>query len=426
MQVKNKNLWGVLAVSLFCLITVSLVVKYQNLLSVSNNNQVKSATAKYIILAANDLGMHCMQANYDRFMILPPGNNLKVQVFKKEGARAELITKGLLVEYQVLNNTTSADKIDFWQYAADYGYQVKPGQGITGNYLQGECRLAKDGRFYEATAIPLTPYLDGNKKRDPYQQAQIVVRERSTGKLLAKTLVVLPVSDELYCSNCHGKRDTDANILIAHDQNAKTSLYADLANGTRHACSECHPDNALAATGKPGILPLSQAIHGLHYNKMYMSKLKNPCYNCHPGLVTKCNRGVMFKQGITCWNSKCHGNMKQVAATQAAGRKAWLEEPDCRNCHGQTYSSNPQTLYRNSFLNNAPARDMNDKILCASCHNSPHAEWPSTLAVDNLIPQQVQGKGTYIYKCSACHQGKGRVHQKPKVKALPIGTRIEQ
>ena len=37
----------------------------------------------YVILAWNDLGMHCAQDDYSYFLILPPFNTLHAQVFER-------------------------------------------------------------------------------------------------------------------------------------------------------------------------------------------------------------------------------------------------------------------------------------------------------------------------------------------------------
>ena len=68
-----------------------------------------------------------------------------------------------------------------------------------------------------------------------------------------------------------------------------------------------------------------------------------------------------------------------------------------------------RALYRDSLLINGPA-PMKDLILCASCHNSPHAEWPSLLRLDNHIPLEIYGRPNFIEECYACHQGKGALH----------------
>ena len=377
-----------------------------------------ASAAKYAVFAVNDLGMHCYQRSYSGFMILPPANNLKVQIFRKGAEDAQLVTGGVRVTYRILDNTRSSNKTDFWKYASSYGFMgLKPNVGITGNGLSGRMKLAAGKRYWEATAIPVTPYTD-NLAFNPLQVARVTVRSVRTGKVIAvQPKVVVPVSDEMRCDLCHGPVDTAGSILQAHDAANATTLYADLQAGTRHACSECHKDNALGAPGVPGVKPLSQVVHGFHADKMgvpAVAALGTPCYACHPGAITKCLRGRMAQVGFTCTSAGCHGDMAQVADSQGAptNREAWLQEPRCGGCHGATYAENPGQLYRNSYLANGP-EDMNGKLIqCESCHGSPHAEWRSTKSIDNQVPLQLQGAATFIKRCSACHGGaSGRIHR---------------
>ncbi len=368
---------------------------------------VADTRAKYVVIAVNDLGMHCYQRSYAGFMILPPANTLKAQVFRR-GDDARLVRRGIIVTYKLVGNTTSAGKTDFWKYAGSYGYPgLKRDVGITGNRLSGRMKLSADGRYWVATAIPATPYND-RLVFNPLQVARITVRSKRTGAILA-TLpkVVVPVSDEMRCDFCHGPIDTAGSILRAHDAANGTTLAADLAAGTRHACSECHADNALGRPGN-GALPLSQAVHGFHADKMTMASVTPSCYACHPGAQTKCLRGRMAQAGFTCTDGGCHGSMSAVADSQAAGRRAWLDEPRCDGCHDAAHGENPATLYRDSYLANGP-EGMN-VVLCESCHNSPHAEWRSSRAVDNAEPLKLQGLATYIKRCAVCHPGRGKVH----------------
>jgi len=368
---------------------------------------VADSRARYVVIATNDLGMHCYQRSYAGFMILPPANNLRAQVFRR-GDDAHLVRRGIIVTYRILNNTSSADKTDFWRYASSYGFPgLRPDVGITGNALSGRMKLAADGRSWVATAIPVTPY-DDQLVFNPLQVAKITVRSKSTGHVLA-TLpkVVVPVSDEMRCDYCHGPVDTAGSILRAHDTANGTTLATDLLAGNRHACSECHADNALGATGN-GALPLSQVIHGFHADKMTMTSVAPSCYACHPGAQTKCLRGRMAQAGFTCTDAKCHGSMADVATSQAAGRRAWLDEPACGGCHDAAHAENPGALYRNSYLANGP--EGMKVILCESCHGSPHAEWRSARPVDNAEPLTLQGLATYIKRCAVCHPGRGRVH----------------
>jgi hypothetical protein len=214
------------------------------------------------------------------------------------------------------------------------------------------------------------------------------------------------------CSICHGEVDTGKNILEAHDELSGTTLAQDLEKGKRYKCSDCHQDVILGQQGKEGVEPLSQAIHGFHADKMAQSNLNPPCYSCHPGPVTLCNRGAMYKAGFLCGNTNCHGTMENIAQTQADGtRQAWVQQPDCGGCHGVRYNANPNKLYKDSFLQNGPSPSMNNIILCAACHNSPHAEWVSTLEQDNLLPISLMGYAGYIDQCSVCHQGSGKIHR---------------
>jgi len=373
---------------------------------------VSSSKAQYAVFAVNDLGMHCFQKSYAGFMILPPANNMKVQVFRRGSEGASLVTSGIKIQYSVIGNTYSAGKTDFWQYASSYGYPgLKANVGITGNKLSGTMTWSSKDRWWIATAIPVTPYSD-QLVFNPLQTVKITVRSTKTNKVLAtQPKVVIPVSDEMRCDYCHGPQNTAASILQAHDAGNGTHLYADLQAGIRHACSECHADNALGKAGVPGVKPLSQAIHGFHADKMTMTTVTPSCYTCHPGAITKCLRGRMAAIGFTCTDAKCHGSMQTVADTQAAGRQAWLQEPTCGGCHGATYAENPGQLYRNSYLANGPENMNGKKIMCEACHGSPHAEWASTMSVDNAEPINLQGQATYIKNCRTCHGGEsGKIH----------------
>lgn len=401
------------ATAIFCLILLWITTHYIKPSPVRAEYQ----NEKYIILADNDSGMHCIQKDYSGFLILPPGNNLRVQVFKTGVKKAELITEGITVEYEVNGNTTSANKLNFWKYAKDYGYDIPEDVGITGNKLKGVCVLSGDKKFFEATAIPVTPYNDNDPKENPYQTTKVTVKDAVSGKVLAvQDKVVLPVSVDMNCSSCHGTSDTNKSILTSHDKKSGTTLYSDLLQNKRHRCSECHKDNALEAPGKPGVTPLSYAIHESHAARVDTLAQSNSCYSCHPGPTTQCSRGVMAANGFTCTSANCHGSMEQVAQSQKTGREAWVNEPDCGTCHGKEYESNTSAsgeriLYRDSYLMNGPD-DMNNQIQCTSCHNSPHSEWPSTLDIDNSIPLKILGKRDFIRDCAACHQGSGKLHKK--------------
>jgi hypothetical protein len=60
----------------------------------------------YSVFAWNDLGMHCLNPSYDKLVILPPYNNVMVQVVKR-GNPPQVVTSGIIVSYKLTNNTSS-------------------------------------------------------------------------------------------------------------------------------------------------------------------------------------------------------------------------------------------------------------------------------------------------------------------------------
>lgn len=137
----------------------------------------------YTVLAVNDLGMHCTQPDYSAMLILPPANFLHVQVFRKGGEGARLVTSGNNVEYAVKNMGDPSAQSNFWQYAKDHRFNMAPGTSITGNTLTGKCTLSQDGRYWEATAIPVVPY-NAHGNFDAYPTCEVRVKD-SSGNVLA-------------------------------------------------------------------------------------------------------------------------------------------------------------------------------------------------------------------------------------------------
>ncbi|MBI5584160.1 MAG: hypothetical protein HY892_10070 [Deltaproteobacteria bacterium] len=368
---------------------------------------IPAARMNYVIFAWNDLGMHCAQDDYSYFMVLPPFNTVKAQVFRRGSEEARLITSGVTVTYAFPKKKNSALHTNFWAFAPQYGFNVPINVGLTGTPLAGEMKPAADGLSWEAVGIPITPYNDDGTW-DPYGTAVITVLD-SAGRSLQTANVVAPVSTEMMCSNCHGTVNPQLDVLQKHDKNVGTTFEADHARGIVHACAECHSDNALGAPGKPGVPSLSEAMHGFHHDKFSPADRAstNGCYTCHPGPKTQCMRGIMAQAGKGCVD--CHGDMAKVATSIQNGRQPWVQEPKCADCHSAAYAENTNTLYRNSLLKNSVEGDMNNKIFCVACHNSPHAELISGNAADPTISMKFQGDNYWIWSCTVCHGGSSRL-----------------
>ena len=54
-----------------------------------------ATSGEYAVFAWNDLGMHCLNPSYDKLVILPPYNNVLVQVVKR-GNPPTIVTTGII------------------------------------------------------------------------------------------------------------------------------------------------------------------------------------------------------------------------------------------------------------------------------------------------------------------------------------------
>jgi hypothetical protein len=346
----------------------------------------------YIVVAWNDLGMHCSNKDFSNICILPPYNNQSVHVIQvgdQNNMPVVMIpsSSGITVNYAIPGNsysgsTTNTDKTNFWVYAFHiFGANLQPNIGLTGLGLTGT--MADSNNFYHAQGIPITPYLDNNLSTpDPYQLTLIEARN-SSNQLLASTQSVIPVSNEINCvsSGCHS---SEMNILNSHESVSGFNI----ANKPI-LCATCHSDNALGMPGQSGVPPFSQVIHQKH------GEHTNDCYKCHPGPNTQCYRDIMKTKGLTCQN--CHGNVTNVGNSIENGRNPWLQEPSCGTvtCHGSNYAEEPSKLFRQS--------KGHGNLFCSTCHGSPHAILPTENPRDNVQNIALQGFAGTLIKCEVCH-----------------------
>jgi hypothetical protein len=347
---------------------------------------------EYVLIGWNDLGMHCSNQNFAKIAVLPPYNNITAQLILKQANQApQTVTSGYTIEYSIPNNTYSVGKTNFWTYAQQlFGLSspLPPNIGLTGKGLTGV--LDSAGAFFSAHGIPVTPYADSDLVNEvPFQLIHLVAKNKTSGNVLAFTDVVIPVSNEVGCvqSGCHSSEQA---ILNSHE-----SVSGFNRNGPV-LCASCHASNALGTTGIPEAGPFSFRIHEKHSGIAGAANDIATCYKCHPGPKTQCLRDIMGKNPsnpLVCQN--CHGTMSNVAATIEAGRRPWLDEPKCGDCHGSTYAENSGKLYRQSTGHGG--------LFCSACHGSPHAILPTVQANDNLQNIRLQGYAGTLRKCSVCH-----------------------
>ncbi len=408
----------------------------------------------YVLLAWNDLGMHCISDSDPYFVILPPANTLEAQLIKR-GDPPQIITEGVVLKYNApRTNLNPARHVKFWSFVKEtFGTELEPNMGLAGKGMNGELELEEGRNHFIVHMIPVVPYEDGGTF-NPYPLFTVQAHDSETGELLAETGVVAPTSTEMGCLNCHGgewthkgagiSNETSTNILLAHDRLSGTTLYADALAGKPKICQSCHADPAVGAEGVEDVLNLSAAIHGWHANYMHVSG-GDACVLCHPSQengMTRCLRGVHYQVGFECVD--CHGELqehalallKQEKEKPSAGRlmahletvnaespeavnprKPWLQEPDCLTCHvdfGAPDLVNSFNHWVDGFEDLYRRRTGMAEVRCAACHGSPHALYPAAenpygAQLDEVQPMQYMNEPYPIGSngnCAVCHTAK--------------------
>ncbi len=372
----SAGLIGVLLTTIYN--PVKWEIKYKNKIS----GPAKSDT--FIIIAWNDLGMHCANKYFGTLCVLPPYNNQHAQVIKKGSALTlpQILTGSYHVTYEIPGNTYSVGKTDFWTYVDTlFGVTLPNNIGLTGVGLSGN--MDTSGNYFHVEGIPVTPYPDNDLINEhPYQLTLIKLFDQGDN-FLSQTQSVIPVSNELSCvsTGCHS---SEQNILNRHE-----AMTGFAPNVKPILCANCHRDNALGKPGTAGTPAFSEAVHLKH------GGITNNCYKCHPGPITQCFRDIMFTNSMICQD--CHGSVTNVGQTIENGRQDWLEEPNCGivACHGPQHSAEPGKLYRNSKGHAG--------LYCSACHGSPHAIFLTNNANDNLQNVTLQGYAGTLNKCVVCH-----------------------
>ena len=384
---------------------------------------VSSLTAGSILLGWNNLGMHCMDSSYSEFSILPPYNTIEAQLIV--GGKLVASGSGYTITYEAVAdpdgsiNSTSVNKGNWSDFAAlIYGKQISSAdEGLNAWSMPGLMNIPQAMLFetanspapgatalvnwFRAEGIPITPYDDAGNK-NPYPLMRLVARDATTNSVVAKSDIVLPVSDEMDCRTCHGAntvaaatptsgwitdptnpgREYRLNILQLHDDRqfanysglyndalaAKglnpAGLYATVTAGRPILCASCHSSEALGtpsfSSARGSVPPLTTSMHSKHagvmdpeYNITLDSAAnRDACYRCHPGSATRCLRGAMGSavavdgtMAMQC--QSCHGTMSQVGASTRVG---WFMEPKCQSCHtGTATVNNGQIRYPSVF-----------------------------------------------------------------------------
>ena len=408
----------------------------------------QASSTGWKVIAWNNLGMHCMDADFSVFAILPPYNTIQAQVIDNTGL---LITSpsGVQLTYEGVAdpagsiNTTSAGKTNFWSAVLPmFGVSLPVDTGLLNHNMPGAANTPQPMIFdstyswFIAEGIPLTPY-DNAGAKQYYPMMKVTARDAS-GAALASTNIVLPVSDEMTCTACHAsgsgaaaqpkagwvnmtdaQKDYRYNILRLHDDKqlgnatfasalatrgySASGLEATALGGKPILCANCHTSEALAGSGLTGIPPLTASIHSLHASvidpanglSMDSSSNRSACYRCHPGSETRCLRGVMGNSvasdgtlAIQCQN--CHGPLSAVGCVQPHRLARGADLPELPHRHG--HDEQRTDPLHHGFASNGMTRTAADMTF-ATTANMPAAGYD--------LYRFSSGHGGL--QCSACH-----------------------
>ncbi len=415
-----------------------------------------------VVIATNDLGMHCACPGSDGFLLLPPFNTLRAQVFQRKGENPRVMADPaeIRVEYNILEEDDSTLQADpYFQDWIVNAPKLFPGfqpvradghvQGLTGATLSGEMEAKAEG-WWEAAGIPAFPVVTGGAgdimtdplggpNRDPYLTAEVKVYDQTTGDLLASTKTNVPVAFG-GCCGCHlqvaadygypatptGSFETMGMLHERHSGIDFSTIDIDGDGvGGPVRCSWCHWDPAMGEAQAPGVpghpeypvssKSFSEVLHGFHSQSSavlsYDPDIASNCYQCHPGNNVNCYRGHHVGKGM--WCTDCHGDLNQRVA-QGQLKNPWSDQtlPTCSQCHGDVGEGSGY-LHMGIFGAYLNSMGHKKKVLCSTCHGEPHALYPSTFADDNWQMQQLQGSDRPLGTCGVCHQGKGGYGKPP-------------
>lgn len=414
----------------------------------ASGRQPSEGAGQARLMAWNDLGMQEIEADYAVYAVQPPGNKLRAQLVDASGhlvktSDAARLTYEAVADPSGSINATSIGKSNFWTNAQDlFGLQPALDTGLTGSAMPGAANVPQAMRFdpgrraWVADGIPITPRDDAGR-RNAYPMLRVKAVD-AAGAPLASVDVVMPVSDEMTCRNCHGsgtvgaarpengwvndldpERDSRLNILRRHDDRhlgdaiytaglaaggyLSTGLYDTVITAEKPVlCVKCHaggPD----ATGRPDTSTLTRAMHYRHATvtdpatgkTLNAATDRAACYTCHPGPTTQHLRGAMGHAvaadgslAIQCQN--CHGSMQALGNRS---RKGWVDLPNCQSCHtGHALKNAGELRYPSAFDANGQVRAAADPIFATN---------PDTPAAGQSLYRESKSHGGLA--CAACH-----------------------
>lgn len=403
-----------------------------------------STSGNYVILASNDLGMHCACPGVGNFLLLPPFNTLRAQAFQRGSDPVALgDTSRYRMTYTILENTDANLQAD--PYFADWikwSPKLFPGflpiradgrvQSISGATLSGDMTVkAGSGAWWEVVGVPAFPVVTGTAtdimvdplggpNRTPYLTGRIQLLDKATNAVLATDDITVPVAFGGCCS-CHLKVAESygyANATPADSFKVMGWLHSNkgeagkidfakldpTGDGTAGPirCSWCHWDPAMgeaAAPGLPNVWPNYSILAGANFTKadvrvsQYTFSDVLHRWHAQSSVVLGSYDANIAKNCYDCHpgnNVNCYRDTHTTKTIN--GNAIW-----CTDCHGD--------------LNQRIAQKQMDKPWsdttlpkCSTCHGSNYGEGGGYLNM-GIFGQFLNSSGHESDKvlCSSCH-----------------------
>ncbi|NOQ69057.1 MAG: hypothetical protein GQ573_02975 [Gammaproteobacteria bacterium] len=375
-----------------------------------------------IVMASNDLGMHCACPGTEKMLLLPPFNTLRAQVIERGGKSPVILAdpNDIRVEYDVIENhdvfnSYKPDDPSKTDLSTDFYFstwmdmqplyglgsaRVDDGgpnhgaiRGVTGAMLAGEMDAQAEG-WWEKIGVPAFPdahnssnseyiMVDplGGPNRNPYLTAEVEVFDQSNNALLASTTTTVPVSFG-GCCGCHLELTADNGMdpnpdnsfdlmgtLHERDSGINFALLDPDGDGVTGPirCSVCHWDPAMGES--------------------YPGEATHP-----DGYADPDNAGQFLPKSQFTFSDVLH--RWHVENTQVLSYNPDLAT-DCYECH----PSNNVMCYRGHHTNKTLGQD-DHAVWCTDCHGDLHER-----VAEGQLEQPWQE--STLPRCQDCHSATG-------------------
>lgn len=409
-----------------------------------------------VVLAFNDLGMHCADLGSYPFSILPLFNTVNAQVVRK-GTRGSnrpqiLDDNSVRLQYSAASNPddpvgpdsinstsqnyppgSSADtaivrKSDFWDLIGDRtvvawlfpGLDPEPDEGLQtvenfdhGRYMPGISDPYYDNtpqefsgyvashKWHTAQGIPITS-VDDSGRLNSYPLMRVQAVDTGSGQVLATTDAVVPVSTEVDCRDCHALGE------VAADPAART-------DGPEFVPPASEDRVDVEAAAKHNILVLHDYKHGTSFAGAGQPIL---CASCHRSNALAEVGGPGGDEELSNMSSAMHGFHGKLQVDEL--------EQLIRDTAGEPVLIQPASMTGSEMPLIPAGEGVSMEESCFSCHpgkitqcfrgamftagqkcDECHGDMLAMGGEFLMTNNQVREPWVDEPKCSSCHTGHG-------------------